>query len=575
VKPDPVDIVVGYHDRTKHHPGRYARSLGYLDWATQPNPFRRFQGSPLVHLPIPIENSGPAYDQLLEPGRIAPEQLTVGTVSTFFYLSLALSAWKQAGASRWSLRCNPSSGNLHPTEGYAILPAIEGLGEEPAVYHYAPREHGLERRARLSAEAFDGLTRGFSFDQPAASQRPFCFLAALSSIYWREAWKYGERAFRYCHHDLGHALAGLRFAAAALGWRMVVLADLSDEVSARLLGLDRAQDFAGAEPEHPDLLAAVFPANATGRVPLGLDPQAIEAIAESEWTGKANELSPDHVEWDIIDAVHQATSKPGTASAPVDLSAAPSTGSADQPNRSAFAFQVIRTRRSALDFDGRTAMPVARFYEMLSRVMPGALFDGNIRERPARPVPWDCVDWAPRIHLFMFVHLVEGLSPGLYALIRDHRKVDEIKHACDSEFAWSVPPARPSDLPLFLLLATDCRRAAAQLSLGQDIAGTSAFSMGMVAEFEPALHEHGPWYYRRLFWEAGMVGQVLYLDAEAAGLRATGIGAYFDDLVHETLGLKDHRFQSLYHFTVGGAVEDCRILSAPAYPVRSVDQISS
>src|SRR5437660_12483691 len=33
------------------------------------------------------------------------------------------------------------------------------------------------------------------------------FLVGLSSIHWREAWKYGERAFRYCQHDVGHALA--------------------------------------------------------------------------------------------------------------------------------------------------------------------------------------------------------------------------------------------------------------------------------------------------------------------------------------------------------------------------------
>ena len=41
----------------------------------------------------------------------------------------------------------------------------------------------------------------------------------LSSIYWREAWKYGERAFRYCHHDIGHAICSISIAAAELGWQ--------------------------------------------------------------------------------------------------------------------------------------------------------------------------------------------------------------------------------------------------------------------------------------------------------------------------------------------------------------------
>ena len=41
------------------------------------------------------------------------------------------------------------------------------------------------------------------------------FLLGLASVYWREAWKYGERAFRYCQHDVGHAIGTVRIAAAA------------------------------------------------------------------------------------------------------------------------------------------------------------------------------------------------------------------------------------------------------------------------------------------------------------------------------------------------------------------------
>jgi hypothetical protein len=87
----------------------------------------------------------------------------------------------------------------------------------------------------------------------------------------------------------------------------------------------------------------------------------------------------------------------------------------------------------------------------------------------------------------------------------------------------------------------------------------------MIADFEAALAEYGPWFYPRLFWEAGLIGQVLYLEAEAAGIRATGIGAYFDDLVHEVLGVTGHAFQSMYHFTAGGPVDDTRLTTAPAY----------
>ena len=70
------------------------------------------------------------------------------------------------------------------------------------------------------------------------------------------------------------------------------------------------------------------------------------------------------------------------------------------------------------------------------------------------------------------------------------------------------------------------RQLAAAVSCGQNIAGDGAFSLGMIAEFESSLRRHGPWFYRRLFWETGVIGQVLYLEAEAAGVRATGIGCF-------------------------------------------------
>jgi hypothetical protein len=87
----------------------------------------------------------------------------------------------------------------------------------------------------------------------------------------------------------------------------------------------------------------------------------------------------------------------------------------------------------------------------------------------------------------------------------------------------------------------------------------------MLAEYTQPLQLYGPWFYPRLYWEAGMIGQLLYLEAEAAGIRSTGIGCFFDDAMHELLGLEDRDFQDIYHFTVGGPVEDRRLTTLPAY----------
>src|SRR6185295_8098389 len=118
VSNDPIDQVIRYHVQTKHHFNRYARALGYLDWANQPDPFRRFEGASLISLPLlpPDEDPvSPPYDAIYQPGAVALQPIDVSSLSRFFEFALALSAWKKAGESEWALRSNPSSGNLHPT----------------------------------------------------------------------------------------------------------------------------------------------------------------------------------------------------------------------------------------------------------------------------------------------------------------------------------------------------------------------------------------------------------------------------------------------------------------------------
>jgi len=180
-------------------------------------------------------------------------------------------------------------------------------------------------------------------------------------------------------------------------------------------------------------------------------------------------------------------------------------------------------------------------------------------------MPWDLWPYDPAVHLMVFVHRVEGLTPGVYFLVRDRRKLPYIQKSVNEDITWVPPPGCPEDLPLYWLLEGDTKGLAMQVSCRQDIAGDSAFSLGMLAEFEGGLRERGSWWYPRLFWEAGLVGQVLYLEAEAAGVRATGIGCFFDDPVHEILAVQGLSLQSLYHFTIGGPVEDRRLQTLPPY----------
>src|SRR2546422_8706786 len=227
-----LETVMRYHEETKHHFNRYARALGYMDWANQPNPFRRYEGATLGRLPIlsPDEEPlSPPYADLYRSGAVSSAPVTIRTLSRLFEYALALSAWKQAGGTRWALRSNPSSGNLHPTEGYLLIGAVPGVAFTPGLYHYAPREHGLERRADCPDELLDGLMHEFP---------PQAFLVGLSSIHWRGAGKDGERAVRYCHPGPGPAIAPGPRAGATLGWAAVVLHCLADETVEDFLGVN-------------------------------------------------------------------------------------------------------------------------------------------------------------------------------------------------------------------------------------------------------------------------------------------------------------------------------------------------
>jgi len=226
------------------------------------------------------------------------------------------------------------------------------------------------------------------------------------------------------------------------------------------------------------------------------------------------------------------------------------------------AANVIRQRRSAVAFDGESTLSAEQFFAMLWRVMPFC------------STPLSALGTPVCIHLGLFVHRVTGLNPGLYCLPRTSNGKHALREAMSTAFAWQKPPGCPSALSLFLLQNLDVTALAAQVSCGQEIAGDSAFSLGFIAEFAGPLQQFGDWFYRRLHWEAGAIAQVLYLEAEAVGLRATGIGCFFDDPVHDVFGLHDKSFQSLYHFTLGGHVEDTRLTTQPPYSAEMVNTCS-
>ena len=529
-----MQTAIRYHTETKHHLDRYARSAGAMDWQNQPDPFRSYSDVALIPLPLIDTNPDTGYGGLHRPDGLKSSTIDKPAIGGFLELSLGLSAWKSIGNERWSLRMNPSSGNLHPTEAHLILPDMIGI--QGGVYHYNVLRHVLECRATLPATLTEKMqthlgSAGFGF--------------GLTSIFWREAWKYGERAYRYCNLDVGHALAAARFSANLLGWKITCLADLSDVEVETILGLNRV-DWTPNEKEHPDLLCWIHPAG-TDIQSRGLPEDMVKDFSHQSFSGSPNRLSRSTVRWEIIYETAAMLKKPATKNVP-----RPGRGKAflDHPESALPAERIIRKRRSAMAFRPQARLHKDQFFSMLDKTLPRT---GN--------APFDPNSCAPAVNLFIFVHQVIGLEPGMYFLERTSGDLESLRRLCQPDFLWT-PIHR--DLPLYLLQRGDFRTQAITVSCHQEIAGLSAFSLGMVSRFKETLAQ-AAYRYRQLFWECGMIGQVLYLEAETHDIRGTGIGCFFDDEVHRLLGFQTDAYQSLYHFTAGVPVSDQRLETYPPY----------
>ncbi len=557
-----ADTVHAYHQRTKHRLDRYAAGPDHLDWDTQPAAFRRWQGTRWYSLPRQVPEMDIPWSALGDERPPAPFDLD--NLSRLLRLTAAITAWKQYGPSRWALRAHPSSGNLHPTETWVVAYWVEGLAD--GLYHYQNERHTVEWRAStLTAADSSGLWLGFT------------------SIPWREAWKYGERAFRYCQLDMGHVLAAVACAAALFGWRPR-LVSLDHAALAHCLGTDRAEDFIGVEAEEPEALVALH-APGPGAVPL-------PPLDWDEWSGVPSLLDPRPMyRWPVLDEVAAATrgslhpSPAGGGGAGGEGKAfacektdplpkpppGPTAGVASPAGYGGVkhasrnpacaplagegvpATRVILNRRSAQAFDGRSVMPGPVFRRILSALLPDA--------SPHVSPVWRLWDRPPRVHPILLVHRVEGLDPGLYILPRSEAGLRGLGEAMGRAFEWAPADAA---LPLYRLVSANAQHTARTVSCHQDIAAHGAFTLMFAAEFDGPLAEN-PAAYRHLHWEAGMLGHCATLEAEAAGWRGTGIGCFFDDADHEVLGLADSRYQVIYHYAVGMALEDTRITTLPAY----------
>jgi SagB-type dehydrogenase family enzyme len=470
-----IEAARAYHEITKHSYTSVRSSPHFLDWDNRPAPYKIYPMAGAVALPRELELS--AMPALAAISRIAPlaadTALGLETLTRILFCTGGLTRSKQVGGEDYHFRAAASAGALYPIEMYVAAGEVEGL--EPGLYHFSPADLKLR-----------GLRRGDwrAMLASAAANRPSLERAraviVLTSIFWRSAWKYRARAYRYCFWDAGTMLANLLAASGAEEIGTEIVTAFEDSGIERLLGL---------EPEREGAVAMIA-LGAGARAP-GVSPE-IEAIAFETIA-----LSPNEVSYEPIVKFHResrlVTRAEVAAIAGAQVAAPPRASKTD----------LIRFDRLAPEDGiglGETILRRGSTRQFAQAAIPANELLAILAADSCHP---RC-DFPPLIDTYLIVNAVEGLAPGAYFFDRVAGSFELIK-------------------------AGEFRGEAGYLCLEQPLGMDCSALIVFMADLERALAALGNRGYRDAHLEAGILGGRAYLAAYALDRGATGLTFYDDD----------------------------------------------
>ncbi|MGH2616198.1 MAG: SagB/ThcOx family dehydrogenase [Thermomicrobiales bacterium] len=490
----PVETIQHFLLATDHAPDRLDdQYAGTLDPALRPRPDKRYPTLAPLPLPAPtafMPSRLPALAAIADSGEgrtIATGTLDLGALARIAFFTNGITKWLRAGDQALAFRAAPTTGALYHIEVYLVTSDLPGL---PAgVYHYGAHDHALRQ---LRAGDYRASVIAATGDEPAIAQAPV--IMVMTSVFWRNAWKYAARAYRHAYWDAGTMLPNTLAVAAAAQIPARLVLSFADEPIAKLLGLDLDRE---------GIIALV----ALGRAESTPPP----APPVTELNLRTEPYSVREIEFPLIRATHRATlletgdeaarwreqtsrlpAKP-TSRAPLIALPTPATDLPSDPIET-----VIRRRGSTRRF-AREPITLAQLSALLDSATHG--------------VPSDTLgpDGIPFNTLYVFVNAVDGLQPGTYVYHRAY-------HALE---------------PLQVVSESEAREMTYDLALEQDLGGDAAVNIYLLSDLDPTLATLGARGYRLAQLGGALVAGKLYLAAYALGLGATGL-TFFDQAATDT-----------------------------------------
>ncbi len=493
-----------YHEKTKYSFEK-VKSF-YKEFARSPIPENKkdYPSHPRYALPqmdriesLSLEAALQTAQKFSEFQELEKESVSPELLSGFLHLVYGITQKRKSIHREVAFRAAPSASGLYPAELYVVIQNVTGFS--PGIYYYHPLNHELVLLSREnSVTALQEAGFGIRALENAA------FYLIVTSVFDRNSWKFGERAYRYCLMDVGFIAGNVTSAAAGLGLTCNIVGDFADEALNRLLHIDGVGEatlllFAlgkGAEKattEHytfemitpeEDVLSSRFSSLLQG----------IHQNSSHFAPGVGKLAVSVQLPWKP--EVHKKTLRNSLITLPAPQSISHlSVAEAIQKRRSAHSFvwlPLTQTELSTLLFFLKLVPPL---YNM------------------------------PAYYIYVVINDVEGLENGLYLYHLDGHGLEQLR---SGTFRGDI----------------------SYLTIVQDAVFNSAVAFFFTTDFEDiSLFSNRGYRYAHL--NTGMLGESIYLTGTALGLGARGIGNFFDDSLNEFLGVREPHEKVLGGMIVG------------------------
>jgi SagB-type dehydrogenase family enzyme len=470
-----ISVAIAYHEATKHSYTSVRSGVYSLDWNNRPLPYKIYPGAGTLALPRELSLSAASTLTALHQRSEAPgSPLDLETVTRLLFCAGGLTRQANVGGEDYHFRAAASAGALYPVELYLVAGAIAGM--EPGLYHFLPADlklHGLRRGDWRSYLA--GCVQSTSLQRAGA-------VVIMTSIFWRSAWKYRARAYRYCFWDTGTMLANLLAATNVEALDTEIITAFNDGPIEQLLGVNGDREGIACLVA----LAEAPPSSVSTVQSPRLSPLELESIP----------LSAKEMVYDDLVRLHDA-SRLSTSEEIEELTRVQpeprqrrSSGSIQLDtleDDTAMGLGETILRRGSTRVFAREPIEAQELATIMTR--------SNLVANPY---------FAGLVETYLIVNAVDGIDPGAY-------------YYC------------PGQETLELLKGADFRAEAGYLCLEQQLGADCSVLIIYMTDLERTLRLFGNRGYRAAHLEAGLLGGRVYLAAYSLGRGASGLTFYDDD----------------------------------------------